>query len=193
MTDSPAITPDDLFGAAMRFVLRWEGGFVDHPADPGGATNHGVSLRYAVSKGTLLDLDRDGDVDAADIRLVTPAVAAALYRKDFWVPVRADDLPPALAVVAFDAAVNCGAARARRWLQQAVGVLADGVIGPRTMAAVAAADPRAAVEEMLAQRLRYHAQLPTMRDFGLGWMRRCAALALFAAAYLPPAASETAQ
>jgi lysozyme family protein len=159
---------------------------VDHPADPGGATNHGISLRYAISKGTLLDLDRDGDVDAADIRLITPKAAADIYRKDFWWAVRAEALHPAIAVVAFDAAINCGPDRARRWLQQAVGATADGVIGPRTLAAATAADPRAAVREMLARRLQHHASLPTMRNFGLGWMRRCADLALFAARYLPP-------
>lgn len=179
-------TADTLFDDAMRFVFRWEGGWVDHPADPGGATNHGISLRYAASRGTLLDLDRDGDVDAADIRLITPAVAAEMYRKDFWRAVRADDLPPAVAIVAFDAGINCGPDRARRWLQSAVGATADGAIGPRTLAAVAAADPRVAVREMLARRIVHHANLPTVRNFGLGWFRRCADLGLFAARYLPP-------
>jgi len=186
MNDTPAPNPEYVFDEAMRFVFRWEGGWVDHPADPGGATNHGISLRYAISKGTLLDLDRDGDVDAADIRLITPSTAAMMYRKDFWWAVRAEALHPALAIVAFDAAINCGPDRARRWLQQAVGATVDGVIGPRTLAAAAAAEPRAAVREMLARRLQHHASLPTMRNFGLGWMRRCADLALFAAPYLPP-------
>jgi lysozyme family protein len=182
---TPAPSPDAVFDAAMAFVLRWEGGFVDHPADPGGATNHGISLRYARSRGRLLDLNGDGEVDAADIRLITPAVAATMYRKDFWWPVRAEALPPAIAVITFDAAINCGPDRARRWLQQAVGASADGIIGPRTLAAVAAADPRVAVREMLARRLVHHANLPTMSNFGLGWMRRVADLALFAARYLP--------
>ena len=179
--------PTDVFARAMGFVLRKEGGFVDHPSDPGGATNHGVSLRYAVRLGRLLDLDNDGDVDAADIRLVTPKIAGDLYRKDFWAPVNGSDLPPALAVVAFDAAVNCGAPRAARWLQAAVGATQDGAIGPRTLAAARAADPRAAVAEMLALRMVHHANQPTIRDFGLGWFRRIAALSLFAAEFLPPA------
>lgn len=189
MTDA-APPPETIFAAAMAFVLRKEGGYVDHPRDPGGATNHGISLRYALRLGRLLDLDNDGDVDAADIRLISPKVAADIYRKDFWRAVRADDLPPAIAIVAFDAAVNCGAPAAARWLQQAVGATPDGAIGPRTLAAVAAADPRAAVQEMLALRMVHHANQPTIRNFGLGWFRRLAALALFAARHLPPDTTE---
>lgn len=174
------------FAAAMRFVLRFEGGFVDHPADPGGATNHGVSLRFARSLGRLVDLDRDGDVDAADIRLVTPEFAAGIYHAQFWFPVRGADLPPALAVTAFDAAINCGAPRAARWLQAAVGVAQDGAIGARSLAAAAKADQPRAVAEMLALRSVHNAGQPTWPSFGLGWSRRIAALALFAATFLPP-------
>lgn len=179
--------PADTFDRAMQFVFRWEGGFVDHPSDPGGATNHGISLRFARNLGRLVDLDRDGDVDADDIRLITPAVAAGIYRASFWAPVRGDDLPPALAAVVFDAAINCGVDRATgairgvRWLQAALGVAEDGVIGSRTLAAARAAAPAAVVAEMLARRIVHHANLPTFRDFGLGWSRRVAALALFAA------------
>jgi hypothetical protein len=80
----------------------------------------------------------------------------------------------------------CGAPRAARWMQGAVGATQDGVIGPRSLAALAAADPRAVVAEMLARRMLHHADDPNRRDFGLGWFRRIAALALFAARYLPP-------
>lgn len=172
------------FDRAMQFVLRFEGGFVDHVADPGGATNHGISLRFAVSNGTLVDLDRDGDVDADDIRLVTPAIAAEIYRANFWDAVRGDDLPAIVAVVAFDAAINCGAARAVRWLQAAVGASQDGVLGPRTLAALRASDHRAVASEMIAQRFAHHAGLPTWRTFGMGWARRCSALLLFAADFV---------
>ena len=185
MTDA-AHNPDRLFDDAFEFTLGREGGFVDHPSDPGGATNHGVSLRYARRLGRVVDLDLDGDVDIDDIRLVTPAVAKTLYRKDFWWPVGADRLHPAVAAVVFDTAVLCGAPRAARWMQGAVGVTQDGVIGPRSLAALAAADPRAVVAEMLARRMLHHADDPNRRDFGLGWFRRIAALALFAARYLPP-------
>ncbi|MBX9595080.1 MAG: hypothetical protein K2X46_12000 [Roseomonas sp.] len=174
--------PASTFDRAMAFVLRYEGGFVNHPADPGGATNHGVSLRFARSLGRLLDLDRDGDVDADDIMLVTPAEAATLYRRRFWDAVRADDLPPAIAVVAFDTAINCGPARAARWLQGGLGVAQDGSIGPRTLAAALAARVDGVVAEMLTQRLIHHASLPTWPTFRVGWTRRCVALLQLAAA-----------
>ncbi|MDO9499020.1 glycoside hydrolase family 108 protein [Falsiroseomonas sp.] len=176
--------PHRTFAQAMDFVLRFEGGFVDDPADPGGATNLGISLRYARSKGRLLDLDRDGDVDAADIRLITKEIASDLYRRDFWDAVQGDDLPAAIAVVAFDAAINCGPARSIRRMQGAVGASQDGVLGPRTRLAISRATPGPVVAEMLAQRFVHHANLPTWRNFGVGWARRCAALGLFAATFL---------
>lgn len=173
--------PASTFDRAMAFVFRYEGGFVDHPNDPGGATNHGISLRFARSLGRLLDLDRDGDVDAADIMLVTPAEAAKVYRERFWNTVRADELPAPIAMVAFDTAINCGPARAARWLQAGLGVAQDGAIGPRTLAAARRAQWGVVVGEMMAQRFIHHASLPTWKDFGVGWSRRCAALLVFAA------------
>lgn len=173
--------PASTFDRAMGFVFRYEGGFVDHPNDPGGATNHGISLRFARSLGRLLDLDRDGDVDADDIMLVSPAEAAKVYRQRFWEAVRADELPAPIAMVAFDTAINCGPARAVRWMQGGLGVAQDGSIGPRTLAAARAADWRAVVAEMMAQRFMHHASLPTWNTFRVGWSRRCAALLVFAA------------
>ena len=187
MSPDTAARKPDPFSRAMEFVLRYEGGYVDHPSDPGGATNLGISLRYARGKGRLLDLDRDGDVDAADIRLITRDVAADIYRRDFWAAVQADRLPPAVAVVAFDAAINCGPQRAAIWLQAAARVAQDGAIGPKTLAAVAAAPAATLVSEMLALRIMHHASLSTWSTFGLGWMRRVTALAVFAAEFLAPA------
>jgi len=171
---------DRAFIIAFGFVLGQEGGFVDHPADPGGATNHGVSLRYARSKGRLVDLNRDGDVDADDIRLVTADVAAALYFDDFWAPLHAWDLPYPVALAAFDAAINCGTGRAARWLQAAAGAVQDGAVGPRTIAAVTARGAAAVYAEIMALRMVHHAGLPTWRSFGLGWSRRLARLGIAA-------------
>ena len=91
---------------------------------------------------------------------------------------RGDDLPPALALLVFDAAVNNGVARAARWLQQALGVTADGAIGPVTLAAIGAraGDGEALCAEVLARRMDFMAALPTWRTFGLGWARRLCAL-----------------
>lgn len=170
----------DPFAFAFGFVLSQEAGYVDNAADPGGATNLGVSLRYAQGKGRLLDLDGDGDVDAADIRLVTADLAASLYRADFWAPLRADDLPFPVALAAFDAAINCGTGRAARWLQAACGALQDGQIGPRTLAAVAARDPRRVFIEIMTERGLHNASLPTWPAFGRGWSRRLSRLSIVA-------------
>lgn len=165
---------DARFAECVAIVLKHEGGFVDHPDDPGGATNHGVSLRYARSQGSMFDLDRDGDVDRADILLVTPAKAAMVYRRWFWADVRGDELPAGLDLAVFDFAVNSGAGRAIRSLQRAVGAQPDGFIGPATMGAVRMAMPNrpAVIEAVCNDRLDFLRGLRTWPVFGRGWGRR---------------------
>jgi lysozyme family protein len=172
-------------------ILRHEGGYVDHPADPGGATNHGVSLRYA--RGIGLDLDGDGDVDADDIRLVTPAVAAALYRRDFLEQPRIDLLPARLWPILFDWAVNSGPPRAIMGLQRVMNVarvhglgypplVEDGVIGPATRRAAIMADAtmgRGLVNALVEERIAFYRGLvardPDKGVFLKGWIRRAEA------------------
>ena len=100
--------------------------------------------------------------------------ARAIYRRDYWDRVQGDALPPPLALLVFDAAVNNGVGRAVRWLQLAAGVKADAVVGPATLAAVAAYAGSGAglLTEFQAQRMTFMAGLPTWRTFGLGWARR---------------------
>ena len=159
-----------IFDTALNFVLDHEGGFVDHPEDPGGATNKGITLatfrRWARRHGR-----QTPTVD--ELKAITAATVRAIYRDDYWQAVRADELPPPLALVTFDMGVNAGPSRGIRLLQAAIGATVDGVIGPQTIgyANRAGADP-AALDELTAQRLHYYGRLSTFGTFGLGWVRR---------------------
>ena len=118
------------FDTAFQQVLKHEGGYVHHPMDPGAATNMGITeavARRVGYKGAMQDLPVD--------------LAKRIYLEEYWTPVRADELPPAVRYAVFDAAVNSGVRQSVLWLQRALGVLDDGVLGPRTLAAANAATP----------------------------------------------------
>lgn len=153
------------FDDAFDKLLGHEGGFVDHPADPGGATRWGVTERVARAHGYAGDM-RD-----------FPAVAARhIYRRQYWEAIRADELPPALRYAVFDGAVNSGNAQSVKWLQRAIGVADDGRVGPETIMQARAAPPDAVLRRMLAQRLKFMTDLQAWSSFGRGWARRVAAL-----------------
>ena len=153
------------FDTAFHKLLGHEGGFVDHPADPGGATNWGVTERVARANGYT-----------GGMRELPVETAKAIYRKDYWTPIRADELPESVRYAVFDAAVNSGNAQAVRWLQRAVGATADGIIGPRTLQAVREASAETVLRKMLAQRLRFMTGLKNWPSFSRGWARRIADL-----------------
>lgn len=160
------------FEACLAKVLQYEGGFTEGEGDPGGATNLGISLRYARTQGSMLDLNGDGVVDRADILLVTKDTAKAVYENWFWKDVRGEDLPAGLDLAVFDFAVNSGAGRAIRFLQEVLGVTADGVFGPKTLEAVRAADVTDAVNQLCRKRLGWLQTLDTWARFGKGWTAR---------------------
>jgi lysozyme family protein len=160
------------FDRCIEIVLKHEGGFVDHPADPGGATNFGISLRYARTRGSMFDMDGDGDVDKDDILLVTPEKAKVAYKDWFWRDVRGDELPSGVDLAMVDYAVNSGAGRAIRALQKVLGLQQDGVLGPQTMAAVKLAEPSSVVEGLCAERMAFLQGLSTWPTFGRGWSNR---------------------
>jgi len=128
------------FETALAHVLKYEGGYSDHPSDPGGATNRGITK-------AVLEAYRGHSVSKADVRALSRGEAAAIYRSRYWDAAKCDRLPDGLDLAVFDCAVNQGIGRASRFLQQAAQVTADGKIGPKTLAAVAASPPEALLVE----------------------------------------------
>lgn len=152
------------FDQAFEVVIGHEGGYVNNPSDPGGETKYGISKRSYP------------DVDIANLTL---DAAKQIYKTDYWDKLYLDTADPRLALVAFDASVNNGVGAATKWLQGALKVAADGVIGSGTQAALAACTgdaAQAALFEMHASRINMMAGLPTWKNFGLGWSRRLAQL-----------------
>lgn len=175
------MTAKDAFERALAFCLRWEGGYVDDPSDPGGATNYGISLRYL--KGlplSLADIDGDGDVDKYDIRAMTPEKAAELYKRDFWDGLNLDRMcqedKPLFSIALFDTAVNMGCGRARILAQQAAGTHPDGIWGPKTRAAFATRSDTVLAELLCFYRRKHYAHIvdvrPSSEKFLKGWLRR---------------------
>ena len=212
------------FETAHAFTEHWEGGLTDQPADPGGLTNHGISMRWVQDlarqardeclrlhracdgcsfRGTSrctcsdLDMNADGDVDADDIRACTREQAAALFKKHFWDKLGCAALPLPLGIVLYDGAVNMGAARAARQLQQGMNTVGeaqldsfapiaeDGISGSRT-ADLAEALENAnlhwfAARQILRLRDAFYRDLaarrPSMKVFLNGWRNRVKALA----------------
>lgn len=146
----------------IPLVIKMEGGdeVVDHPSDPGGITKYGISLKAYPALG------RQGIID------LTLEQATAIYKRDYWDKCRCGELPPPVALLVFDCAVNQGYGRAVRLLQSAVGVKSDGVLGSTTLEAVNRRSHIKTIIEFSAQRAVRYGLLDTFKTFGLGWMRR---------------------
>ena len=155
----------DNFEQCLALVLKHEGGFVNHPKDPGGMTNLGVTKK-------VWEEYVGHSVDEATMRGLGPADVAPLYKKNYWDKIHGDQLPSGVDYACFDLAVNSGVSRAAKLLQQAVGVSADGAIGPATLDAVASQNPRDMATEVCDLRLKFLQSLPIFATFGKGWTRR---------------------
>jgi lysozyme family protein len=155
---------------ALRLILKHEGGYVDHPKDPGGATNRGVTIGTLKRLG--IDKDGDGDSDVVDLKLLTEAEAVRVFKAFYWDAVQADLLPSGLDYAVADFAVNSGPVRAAQYLQRILGVEDDGHIGPKTLAAVAKANPAAVITALTERRLTFLRGLSTWNTFKGGWQRR---------------------
>lgn len=153
------------FDTAFAKLLGHEGDFSNHPADPGGATRFGITEAVAREVGYR-----------GDMRDLPLELAKRIYLERYWKPISADDLPPGIRYAVFDAAVNSGPRQAVRWLQRALGVPDDGILGPRTLTAAYAQNADALRARILAQRLRFMTHLPNWQPFSRGWARRIADL-----------------
>lgn len=153
------------FEAALAIVLAEEGGYVDHPADPGGATKMGVTQ-------ATLSAWRGYGVSKAEVKSLTRTEAAAIYRARYWDAVRGDELPAGLDLALFDCAVNSGPSRSVKLFQRALGLPEDGVIGPATLAAAQAGHPAMLIPAILSERRQFLARLRGWSVFGRGWTRR---------------------
>jgi lysozyme family protein len=152
---------------AMKALLKHEGGFVNHPADPGGMTNLGVTQR-------VWEEWVGHPVTEKEMRALTPAIVAPMYKQKYWDKIHGDDLPSGVDLAVFDFAVNSGPGRAAKMLQRVVGAVEDGAIGPMTLAKVTAVDSSKLIEDYNKERLAFLQALSAWPTFGKGWGRRVA-------------------
>jgi lysozyme family protein len=165
------------FRRALEFVLKWETVFdrkgkpvaENDSDDPGGLTKFGIDQRSHPN---------------VDIRGLTRDIAAAIYHRDYWLPVRAHELPAPVGEIVFDIAVNSGKARAVKWLQEFLGVKTDGFIGPVTLATAHKADSTDLSGKLIARRAAFYRSIARGRKakFLKGWLNRNVALSNFASA-----------
>lgn len=156
------------FTEALQLVLVHEGGYVDHPQDPGGATNKGVTLavfqRFYGAARTK-----------AELRAITNAQLEHIYKTGYWDKCQCDDLPDGVDYVVFDQAVNSGPGQSAKWLQASVGAAVDGAIGSQTIAAVRQQAPTQVINTMCDTRLAFLKRLRNgalWQTFGRGWQAR---------------------
>jgi lysozyme family protein len=153
------------FDRCVAVTLAYEGGFVDNPADPGGATNFGITLR-------TLEAFLGEPVTVDDVRNMTVDTATAIYGANYWNAMRCSALPPGVDMALFDFGVNSGIGRAVRTLQRIVSVAQDGSVGPATIGAVQEWRPADLVTSLCSARLAFLRGLPTFAEFGNGWTTR---------------------
>jgi lysozyme family protein len=153
------------YDEALRRLLAHEGGYSNHPSDPGGPTKFGITIhdyrKYIDAGGT-----------AANVRAMTVDQAKAIYRDKYWNAMRCDALPAGVDYCIFDYAVNSGTGRAPKVLQRVLGIAVSGRMDERTLAAARARDARALIGAICDERLRFLRALRTWPVFGKGWSRR---------------------
>jgi lysozyme family protein len=153
------------FNQALQLVLQFEGGYVNNPNDSGGATNKGITQRtydaYRQSKGlSTQSVQNIADNEVTDI-----------YYNNFWLVAKCDQLPAGLDALHFDTAVNAGPGQAAKFLQRAVGVTADGVIGNQTLAKVNASDSKTVIRSYITNRVNFYIDLVIQNNSQLQFLK----------------------
>ena len=153
------------FDKCLSLLLAHEGGYVNHPADPGGMTNLGITKRtYDEYHGT--------DIDEQGMRDLTRDDVDPIYKRNYWNRCRCGELPSGVDWAVFDFAVNSGTGRAAKALQKAVGATEDGSIGPMTLIEVERVEPANIINRIAIYREQFYRSLSTFETFGRGWLRR---------------------
>jgi len=157
------------FNKSLEAILKWEGGFVNHPKDPGGITNMGITKKVYENYTTK-------KVTEQDMRELTHADVIPIYKEKYWNPLRAEYLPEGLALCVFDFGVNAGVNRSSRYLQEMVGATVDGIVGPKTIKTANDYYKKHGKNYtiLLFQEMRrnYYKQLHHFDTFGKGWLNR---------------------
>lgn len=151
----------DNFDECLKMLLHHEGGYVNHPKDPGGETNLGVTKRVYEKWGGTKDMK---DLTVEDV--------APIYKKEYWDRCKCDDLESGVDWAVFDWAVNSGTGRAAKAIQKICGASQDGAIGPKTLALIGTQNTEYVIEEFGKIRQDFYESLKTFDTFGKGWTRR---------------------
>ena len=153
------------FKECLDLVLKSEGGFVNHPSDPGGMTNLGVTKK-------VWEEFVGHPVSEADMRALTPEKVAPLYEQKYWRPCYGEVLPRGLNFLVFSMGVNAGTGRSVKLLQSSLGCVADGVIGPRTRELISSSNVSELIAKFSEARREFYHSLKTFDVFGKGWLNR---------------------
>jgi len=153
------------FKACLDLVLKSEGGYVDDPRDSGGVTNLGITQKS-------LEEWLGHEVDEKFMRKLTPEMAAPFYEQKYWRPCYGEVLPRGLDLVVFSMAVNAGPGRSVKLLQQSIGCVPDGVIGPKTRGLISDSNSATLIAKFSEARREYYRSLKNFPIFGKGWLNR---------------------
>ena len=153
------------FHHCMEMLLHHEGGYVWHPDDPGGETNHGVTR-------SVYEEYIGRPVEDGEMKRLTQEDVYPIYQKNYWNRIKGDELPSGVDWAVFDWCVNSGVGRSAKALQKIIGATQDGGIGPKTLATLAQHDPKEIIEKMHDERQNFYEGLSTFKTFGKGWTRR---------------------